>query len=53
MLSKTAWLVTYSDDDPNTVVSEERIPYETTGMAPDSLSGHKAAEVQLTRLLEG
>ncbi len=51
-IAPRAWRVIYSDDDPNTVVSEEQIPYETTGLAPDSLHGHKAAETYLSQILE-
>jgi hypothetical protein len=51
-LSRSAWRVIYSDDDTNKVVSEERIPYETQGLQDDVLSGHKAAEIHLSRLFE-
>lgn len=51
-LSRTAWRVTYSDDDPSAVVAEERIPYDSTGLERDSLAGDKAAEVHLTQLIE-
>jgi hypothetical protein len=50
--SRTAWRVVYCDDDPNSVPTEERIPYETTGLESDRLSGHKAAEIRLSQLLE-
>jgi len=51
-LSRTAWRVIYADDDPNTVVTEERTPYETTELEPNSLHGHKAAEIYLSQVLE-
>jgi len=51
-LSRTAWRVVYSDDDPNRIVVEERIPYETTELEPNSLYGHKAAESYLSQILE-
>jgi len=51
-LSQTAWRVTYSDNDPNSVPSEVRIPYETTGLEPDRYSGHKAAEIHVSKVLE-
>lgn len=51
-LSRTAWRVIYSDNDPNTVVSEQRISYDTAGLEPNSLHGHKAAEVYLTQILK-
>ncbi len=51
-LSRTAWRVIYSDDDPNSIPSEQRIPYETTGLEPDSLHGHRAAEIYLSQILE-
>lgn len=51
-LSRTAWRVVYADDDPNSVPSEVRIPYETAGLEPDRLSGGKAAEVRLSKILE-
>lgn len=51
-LSRTAWRVIYSDDDPNTVVSEQRIPYEAAGLEKDSLLGDKAVEAVLSQILE-
>ena len=45
-----AWRVIYSDE--NKVVSEHRIPYETTGLEPDGFSGHKAAEIHLSQILD-
>jgi hypothetical protein len=40
ILVKAAWRVHYSDDDPNVVVSEERIPYDPTLPNTDGSSGH-------------
>jgi hypothetical protein len=51
-LSRTAWRVIYSDDDPNTVVSEQRIPYETAELGSAGLYGAKAVEAVLSQLLE-
>ena len=51
-LSRTAWKVIYSDDNPNKVIAEECVPYDSTNLEPDRLSGHRAAEIHLTRLLE-
>jgi hypothetical protein len=50
-LGRQAWRVIYSDDNPNQVLSEERIPYDTPGLERDSLFGHKAAEFALSHLL--
>lgn len=50
-LSPTVWLVTYADDNPNKRVSEERVPFETTGFERDGLYGAGAVEIVLTRLL--
>lgn len=47
------WLVTYSDDDPDRVISEELIDSVTAkGLEPDVLSGYKAAEIKLSKTLE-
>jgi hypothetical protein len=51
-LSKTAWRVNYSDDDPNTVVSEESIPYETTGLEAAGFYGSGAVEYVLSKVLD-
>jgi hypothetical protein len=50
-LSGTAWAVSYADDNPNQVVSEERIPYDTPGLERDALYGDKAAEHVLSSVL--
>jgi hypothetical protein len=50
-LGRAAWLVTYADDDPNEVISEERVPFKTPGYERDALSGAGAVELVLTRLL--
>ena len=51
LLREVAWRVIYADDNPNKVVAEERIPYDTVGLEPDSLSGHIAAETELSDIL--
>jgi hypothetical protein len=51
LLGATAWLVTYAENNPNHVVSEEPVPFETTGFERDVLSGAGAVEIVLTRLL--
>lgn len=51
-LGGTAWKVVYSDDDLSTVISEQRIPYETTGMETDGFSGSGAVEYVMSKLLE-
>ncbi len=51
-LSRTAWRVIYSEDDPNTVVAEERIPYETAELECAGLYGAKAVEAVLSQVLE-
>jgi hypothetical protein len=50
-ITKTAWLVTYADDNPLLVVAEERVPFDIEGFERDALSGAGAVEIQLTRLL--
>ncbi len=50
-IGKMAWRVVYADDNPNWVVSEERIPYESSGYERDSLLGAGAAEIILTQML--
>jgi hypothetical protein len=49
--SRVAWRVVYSDDNPNEVVGEERIPADTTGLDRDSLHGAKATEIALKKIL--
>jgi hypothetical protein len=51
VLVKSAWRVQYSDDDPNVVLSEERIPYDPTLPNTDGLSGSGAVENWLTHVL--
>ena len=51
-LSGTAWKVTYSDSDLSEVESEQRIPYETTGMETAGFSGSGAVEYVLSELLK-
>lgn len=43
---KMGWIVTYSDDEPDIVISETRGPLVTT-LEKDSLYGYKAAEEKL------
>jgi len=51
-ISNRIWLVTYSDDDPNLVLSEELITEEKAiGLEPDVLSGYGAVEKKLSKLL--
>jgi hypothetical protein len=50
-ISKTAWRMYYSDHNPNELISEERIPYNSTGYERNALLGAGAAEIVLTRLL--
>jgi hypothetical protein len=52
-LGRAAWRVLYSDDDPNTILSEQRVPYETTELESAGLYGDQAAEALLSQLLEG
>lgn len=51
ILVKAAWRVQYSDDDPNVVVAEERIPYDPSLPNTDGSSGHLAAQVHLSRIM--
>ncbi len=47
------WMITYSDDDPNRMISRELISdREAAGFEPDVLSGYKAAEKKLSKLVE-
>jgi hypothetical protein len=50
-ITRTAWLVTYADDNPNEVASEQRVPFEITGFERDGLNGSGAVELVLTQLL--
>jgi hypothetical protein len=50
-LSKRAWLVTYADDDPNQVSSEDPCAFDVTGYEKDGLLGSGATEILLTHLL--
>lgn len=50
-LSEKAWLVTYSDGDPNDVIEEQSVPFDITNVERDALHGAGAAEIVLTRLL--
>jgi len=48
----TAWRVEYSNDDPEIIVCEERIPYDSNLPDTDGCSGAGAAEKRLTALLD-
>jgi hypothetical protein len=48
---RRAWRVTYSDADPGRSEREEAVPFDTPGMASDSLYGYGSTELLLTRLL--
>jgi hypothetical protein len=50
-IGRIAWQVEYSDENPNQVVAERRVPYETAGFEKDGLLGAGAAEIVLTKLL--
>jgi hypothetical protein len=50
-ISRTAWRVVYSDEDPNKVAREERIPYESTELESAGLYGTKAVEAVLSQIL--
>ena len=49
-LSKKAWLVRYSDDDPNRIEAEYPTEFSSE-LGRDSLSGYGAVEIVLTKLL--
>ena len=51
-LSRVGWRVIYSDSDPTIIQSEQRIPYETTGLESGGLYGTKAVEIVLSELLQ-
>lgn len=47
------WLVQYSDDNPNHVLSEEQVTENfVKNLEPDLLWGYKSAEKRLSKLLE-
>jgi hypothetical protein len=50
-LSRKAWRVVYSDSDPNEVVLEEELPFDTSGMDRDAVFGTGAVELLMTKLL--
>ncbi len=50
-LRRIAWIVEYADDEPNRLVRETPVPYETDGYPPDAALGSGAAEVRITRLI--
>jgi hypothetical protein len=50
-LSKKAWLVRYSDDDPNRIEAEYPTEFDSK-LGRDSLSGYGAVEIVLTKLLD-
>jgi hypothetical protein len=49
-LSKKAWLVRYSDNNPNRIETEFPVEFDSD-MPRDSVSGYGAVEITLTRLL--
>jgi hypothetical protein len=49
-LSRKAWLVRYSDDDPNRIMGEYPTDFDSK-LGRDSLSGYGAVEIVLTKLL--
>jgi hypothetical protein len=49
-LSRRAWLVRYSDRDPSRIDAEYPTDYDSV-LATDSMSGHGAVEIKLTKLL--
>jgi len=51
-ITNRIWLITYSDDNPNLVLSEKLINQEEAfGLGTDSLYGYGAAEKKLSKLL--
>ncbi len=50
-LGKVAWRVEYDDDNPNRVISERRVPYDSTEYEGDGLYGAGAAEIVVSRML--
>jgi len=50
-LSNTAWRVQYSDSNPNQVISERLIPFDSSEYEKDSLLGAGAAEIIISRML--
>lgn len=51
-ITNRCWMITYSDDDPNRMISRQLITDEKAeGLEPDVLSGYKAAEKILSKLL--
>lgn len=49
-LSRKAWLVRYSNDDPNEIEEEFRTDFDSK-LGIDSLAGYGYVEIKLTRLL--
>jgi hypothetical protein len=50
-IGKVAWRVVYADDNPNQVIAEQRIPYDSSGYESDGLDGAGAAEIIITKML--
>jgi hypothetical protein len=50
-IGKVAWRVTYADDNPLQVISEQRIPYDNLEYERDGLHGSGAAELVITGML--
>jgi hypothetical protein len=52
-MSPTAWLVTYSDDDPSCVLSEDVVDVKSVkGLGKDTMFGAGAVEAVLSKLLQ-
>ncbi len=50
-LTHKAWLVEYSDTNPNEVLTEKQVSYQVTGYEADGVYGYRAAEAALLRSL--
>lgn len=51
-LTKRAWRVHYSDNDPSVIVSEKPDSYERDDLTDDGLDGAKAVEIDLNNLIK-
>ena len=50
-IGKAAWRVVYADENPLEVISERRIPYDSSEYERDGLHGAGAAEVVISKML--
>jgi hypothetical protein len=50
-IRKAAWRVMYADDNPNQVISEQRISYDSSGSKSEGPYGAGAAEFVVSRVL--